>query len=99
GWRADAFLYCTEAVCPECGWTVPLASTWAVGETSKVIAILEPVEEEKRFNIEVKGHASTDEISLAKSARTVEDATLFCPNQSCGKTTPLRAVRGERGDT
>ena len=23
GWRADAFLYCAEAKCPECGWRVP----------------------------------------------------------------------------
>ena len=25
GWRADAFLYCTETACPACGWRVPLA--------------------------------------------------------------------------
>ncbi len=25
GWRADAYLYCTETTCPECGWRVPIS--------------------------------------------------------------------------
>lgn len=32
GRRADAFLYCTETRCPECGWKVPLAPSWVIGE-------------------------------------------------------------------
>ena len=32
GWRADAFLYCTETTCPECGWRVPMAPSWVIGE-------------------------------------------------------------------
>ncbi|MBE0524482.1 MAG: DUF1156 domain-containing protein, partial [Methanosarcinales archaeon] len=33
GWRADAYLYCVEVVCPECGWKVPLAPSWIIGKT------------------------------------------------------------------
>ena len=32
GWRADAFLYCTETECPECGWRVPMAPSWVIGQ-------------------------------------------------------------------
>jgi putative DNA methylase len=32
GWRADAYLYCNEVMCPECGWRVPLAPSWVIGE-------------------------------------------------------------------
>ena len=31
GWRADAYLYCNETKCPECGWMVPLAPSWVIG--------------------------------------------------------------------
>ena len=38
GWRAYAYLYCAEVVCPECGWKVPLAPSWLLERTSKTIA-------------------------------------------------------------
>jgi len=40
GWRADAYLYCTETRCPECGWRVPLAPSWVIGEKTMTIARL-----------------------------------------------------------
>ena len=40
GDAATNFLYCTEATCPECGWVVPLSSSWLVGKGSKTVAIL-----------------------------------------------------------
>ncbi len=42
GWRADAYLYCNETRCPECGWLVPLAPSWVIGEKTKTIAQLIP---------------------------------------------------------
>lgn len=43
GWRADAYLYCNEVVCPECEWKVPLAPSWLIGPTSRFVAILKPI--------------------------------------------------------
>ena len=40
GWRADAFLYCTETACPACGWRVPLAPSWVIGEKTRTVARL-----------------------------------------------------------
>ncbi len=42
GWRADAYLYCTETRCPECGWMVPLAPSRVIGEKTMTIARLVP---------------------------------------------------------
>jgi adenine-specific DNA methylase len=42
GDRADAYLYCTETQCPECGWSVPLAPSWVIGEKTMTIARLVP---------------------------------------------------------
>lgn len=36
GWRADAYLYCVETRCPECGWMVPLAPSWVIGEKTEI---------------------------------------------------------------
>jgi len=40
GWRADAYLYCAETRCPDCGWMVPLAPSWIIGEKTHTIARL-----------------------------------------------------------
>jgi len=51
GWRADAYLYCTEVVCPECGWRVPLAPSWVNGEKTRVVAELVPEEAGRCFRL------------------------------------------------
>jgi len=40
GDRADAYLYCLETNCPECGYKVPLAPSWVIGKGTKTVAIL-----------------------------------------------------------
>jgi putative DNA methylase len=51
GWRADAYLYCNEVVCPECGWRIPLAPSWVIGEKSHCVAKLRPNEELRCYDI------------------------------------------------
>ena len=46
GWRADAYLYCNEVTCPECGWQVPLAPSWVIGEKTHCVAKLKPDEDQ-----------------------------------------------------
>ena len=53
GWRADAYLYCFEARCPECGWMVPLAPSWVLGERTMTVAKLSPVRSKQVFSIEI----------------------------------------------
>jgi|CXWL01.1.fsa_nt_gi adenine-specific DNA methylase len=94
-WRADAYLYCTETICPECGWRVPMAPSWLVGPTSKVVAVLCPDSRNKRFDIEIRSDASADDMRKAADAGTTSESELICPNRNCKAHTPIKAIRGD----
>jgi adenine-specific DNA methylase len=95
GWRADAYLYCVEVRCPECGWMVPMAPSWAIGEKTHTIARLKPNRERKEFDIEISSDVSEQELEEAKSSGTAKDSELHCPN--CPQNpTPIAALRGDR---
>jgi putative DNA methylase len=64
--RADAYLYCVEVVCPETGWTVPLAPSWVIGEKSRCIARLVPDRKRKRYDIEIHSGVSDAAMKAAK---------------------------------
>ncbi len=91
GWRADAYLYCTETTCPECGWQVPLAPNWVIATRTNVAAKLVPDEKNKRFIIEVHENLSKAEMNAAKEAGTVGGNRLLCPH--CGRSTPMEVIR------
>jgi len=99
GWRVDAYLYCVEVVCPECGWKVPLAPSWIIGKKTNTIAVLVPNEEQNSFEIIIKSGASSAEMDNADANGTMKDSRLKCPNPSCTahKTpVPIDSIRGER---
>ncbi len=94
GDRSDAYLYCTETRCPECGWMVPMAPSWVIGEKTHTIATLAPDEPNKRFDIAVTHGVSKQEMEAAKRNATTKDARLHCPH--CKNSTPNAAIRGDR---
>ena len=96
GWRADAFLYCTETACPECGWRVPLAPSWVIGEKTRTVAQLIAVPAEKRFSIDIRSGVSQETLKAAREAGTMKQSRLHCPNPDCGESTPMAAIRGDR---
>lgn len=91
GWRADAYLYCTEAVCPECGWHVPLAPAWVIAEKTNVVAELVPDAANRRFEIEIHEGVSAARMKQAKENGTIKDSRLHCPQ--CDISTPMDVVR------
>ena len=97
GWRADAFLYCTETRCPACGWRVPLAPSWVVGEKTRAIAELRPDHKRRCFVIDIRSGVGPETLAAAKAAGTVEDSRLKCPNPGCRTATPIAAIRGDGG--
>ena len=76
--RADAYLYCVEVVCPETGWSVPLAPSWVIGEKSRCIARLVPARKRKRYEIEIRSGVSDAEMKAAKEG-TVRDGYVIHP--------------------
>lgn len=96
GWRADAYLYCTETKCPECGYMVPLAPSWVIGEKTKTIAKLKVDHHKKRFDILIESGVAAEKMERYKNAGTVQDSYLICPNPKCKKSTPISMIRGDR---
>ena len=96
GWHADAFLYCTETICPACGWCVPLAPSWVVGEKTRTVARLRPEGQLRKFAIEIHSDVGREELAAARDAGTVKNSRLKCPNPSCGADTPIASIRGDR---
>ena len=96
GWRADAYLYFTETTCPECGWRVPLAPSWVIGEKTHTVAQLIAVLVEKCFSIDIRSEVSREALQAAREASTVKQSRLHCPNPDCGESTPMAAIRGDR---
>ena len=95
GWRADVYLYCTETVCPECGWRVPLAPSWVVGKKTNTVAVLVPDEENQRFDIMTESGVSAEAM---EASGTVKDSRLVCPNPNCpAHATPI-TISSVRGD-
>ena len=95
GWRADAFLYCTETNCPECGWCVPLAPSWVIGERTRTVALLTPQPADSRFTIGIRSSVGRDALAAARNAGTVKQSRLECPNPDCRASTPITAIRGD----
>ena len=94
GWRADAFLYCTETACPECGWRVPLAPGWVIGEKTHTVARLIAKPQEQAFDIHVHSDVSRNALVEARQAGTVKGSRLECPKCNC--STAMAAIRGDR---
>lgn len=94
GWRADAYLYCTETRCPECGWMVPLAPSWVIGEKTHTVVVLVPDEERRRFDIDIRQGVTKSALAAARVTGTVRNSRLECPH--CRESTPMTAIRGDR---
>lgn len=105
GWRADAYLYCNEARCPECGWMVPLAPSWVIGQRRLCVAKLKPDPVNKRFDILIESGVSASEMTAAQLAGTVKESKLVCPNphpvdedgNQSSQETPISLIRGREG--
>ncbi|ANW99108.1 DNA methylase [Thermoclostridium stercorarium subsp. thermolacticum DSM 2910] len=94
GHRANAYLYCNEAVCPVCGFRVPLAPSWIIGKGTRTVAILKENPGKKGFDIEIKSNATKAEMEQAEKMATVKDNSVFCPH--CMNSTPISVLRRDR---
>ena len=96
GWRADAYLYCTEIKCPECGWQVPLAPSWVIGEKTRTVARLIAKASKQRFDIDIRSGVDPDTLVATRKTGTVKESRVQCPNPDCGASTPIGAIRGDQ---
>ena len=97
GNRAKAYLYCLETRCPETGWLVPLAPTWAISKMRNVVAKLVPDAEKKRFQIEIHNRVSAREMAEADKG-TIRDGNLVYELDGRTYVTPIKTLRGDYRD-
>lgn len=76
GWRAKFYLYCTEVICPETGWTVPILSNRYVSKDWKIVVDLIPQHETKNYKINVRS-LNPDEDFNSFSIGTYNKGEIF----------------------
>ena len=97
GNRAKAYLYCLETRCPESGWSVPMVPSRVISRFRGVIAILSPNHAEKRFDIQIKSGASSDEIKDANIGTVQGDSLVYSIDGKKFRV-PIRTIRGDYRD-
>ena len=78
GWRADAYLYCVEALSGTTGYRVPLAPSWVISEKYHVCAVLRPDPAHGRYHLDIVTGADAATLLAAKTG-TVQNSKLVCP--------------------
>jgi len=93
GWRADAYLYCIEAICPATGLMLPLAPSWIISEKYNVCAVLKRNDAEKKYAIEIVTGADQETMAKAKQG-TVRNSRMVCPET--GEEFSISGIRNDR---
>ena len=95
GDRANTYLYCNEAVCPECGYIVPLSPSWVIGKGTKTIAVLKD-NGNNGYDIEIKEGVTNNQIKECEKAATIQSGKMICPH--CKTETAMSTIRKDKVD-
>ena len=95
GWRAKAYLYCVEVICPESGWAVPVLPTLVVSASKFVVVRLIPVESEKRYEIEVKYCKNKNEMEVLDNPTVNDGYLIHSPNPGQHYRSKISSIRGD----
>ena len=97
GNRAKVYLYCLETRCPETGWMVPMAPSWAISKINNVVAKLVPDHANQRFDIQILTGVSASAMKAAEQG-TVRDGNLVYELDGKIHRTPIKTIRGDYRD-
>lgn len=100
GWRAKAFLYCVETLCPQSGWKVPLLPSLVASTSRKAVVKLIPDPINKRYEIKVCSGVSQEEMESAQIGTVGRDSKYdeaYLTHQVNGTTykTKFSTLRGD----
>ncbi|MGF1482569.1 MAG: anti-phage-associated DUF1156 domain-containing protein [Cyanophyceae cyanobacterium] len=94
GDRVKTFMYCLETCCPETGWKVPIAPSWAISKRHNVYAKLVPNYTKRCFDIKIVSDATKSEIEIADQG-TYQNENLIYELDGKIYRTPLKTIRHE----
>lgn len=95
--KAKSFLYCTETVCPQTGWRIPISGSWVISESKSIIANLQPNFENKNFDINIKTSPTENEIEIAQRG-TIRNGKIIYALEGEIYQNSLRSIRGDNLD-
>jgi putative DNA methylase len=95
GWRAKVYLYCIEVVCPETGWKVPLIPSLIISKASKVIGVLKPNPNDKRYDIEIMCVDTDEELEAASNGTIQNGYVIHSPDGIHTHRISLKSIRGD----
>ena len=95
GWRAKAYLYCVEVVCPETGWKVPLLPNLIISKDHKAVAKLIPKPSEKYYDIKVSFVHSIQELNEAKNGTIQNGVVVHSPDGVTQYRVNIKTIRGD----
>lgn len=98
GNRAKAYLYCSETICPQTGWRVPMSPTWVISASRNVVAKLVPNYQLRKFDIEVESGVSDTEFKQANNG-TIQKGNLVYELDGRSYSTPIKTLRGDYKDS
>ena len=94
GWRGKVYLYCLEVVCPSSGWKVPVLPSRVISKDKAVYAKLIPVQNEKRYEIEVVSGALSAEMKEAEQG-TYRKGNLVHTINGVDHVNSIASIRGD----
>lgn len=95
GWRAKAYLYCVEVVCPESGWSVPVLPTLIVSASKFVVVKLYPDEKNKRYEISVHYCKDREEMEQLDQATLDGGYLVHTPHPGQNYRVKINNIRGD----
>jgi len=105
GWRAKAFLYCSEVRCPQSDWLVPLIPSFVIskprtGEKINVIVELVPDFKNRRYDVDIRAGISDKQLLAANQGtvgREGKYGEAYLVHQVDGVTfkTKISTLRGD----
>lgn len=97
GNRAKAYLYCHETLCPKTGWMVPVAPSWVISKSRKIVAKLVPDPAAKRYDIAIETDVSATDMAQAAQG-TIRDGRLVHPMNPERSGVEVKTIRGDYRD-
>ncbi|MGK5094760.1 DUF1156 domain-containing protein [Deltaproteobacteria bacterium TL4] len=95
GWLPKAFLYCTEAICPETGWKVPLMPSFIVSEDHKAVVELNPDPINKSYEIQIALNVSNEKMLKAKLGTVQSGHVVHSPDGINLYRVSINTIRGD----
>ncbi len=98
GWRAKFYLYCTEVICPETGWIVPLLPNRIISKDWKVVLDIVPNPNTKKYDIVIRDLKSDEHLDDFATATYSKGEVTHSPDDSTQYRFKISTIRGDYKD-